>query len=191
MMRVREEEIPDRIRKGDDRKVIALLYEKVLPNVERYIVKNGGRKEDAYDVFQDAITVFYKQVIQGNFDTKYKVYGYIYRISLNYWINKLKKDNRIDLLETYEDIHSVETELPAVYVETDENLLNKLFSAIGQKCIDLLTYTIYNDLLMEDIMIRMEFTSVSAVKMQAKRCKEKLMKEIELNPHLAEKLKGL
>lgn len=191
-MKVQEDQIPELIKQGEDRKVIPLLYKKVLPMVENFVLKNSGRKEDAFDVFQDALMVFYKQVVNNTFDPKYKVYGYLYRISINYWINKIKRDKRIELVE---DLHESPEE-PLEVKETmialnDENILKTLFSGIGEKCIELLTYTIYNNMLMEDIVIRMDFPSVSSVKMQQQRCKQKLMKEIEKNPQLMEKLRDL
>lgn len=188
---MREEQIPELIRQGKDREVISLLYKKVLPLVKRFVVKHSGRKEDANDVFQDALMVFYKQVIKGTFDPKYKVYGYLYRLSINYWINKIKKDSRMQLVDEMgsfekEEMSDQREELVA---GGDENLLHSLFSAIGEKCIELLNYTIYSQLLMEDIMVRMNFPSVSAVKMQQQRCKKKLIEEIEKNPALADKLR--
>jgi RNA polymerase sigma factor (sigma-70 family) len=191
-VKVQEDQIPELIRKGEDRKVIPVLYKKVLPMVENFILKNSGRKEDAFDVFQDALMVFYKQVVNKTFDPKYKVYGYLYRISINYWINKIKRDKKIELVE---DLHESGFE-PLEVKETlvavnEENILKTVFAGIGEKCIELLTYTIYYNLLMEDVVARMGFPSVSAVKMQQQRCKQKLMQEVEKNPKLMEKLREI
>lgn len=192
-MKISEEQIPDLIRNGKDKEVIPHLYKKVFPLVENYIRKNSGRKEDASDVFQDCLLLFYKQVIKNTFDPKYKVYGYLYRISINLWINKIKKEQRIQYLETVGDEAFEEEPSPwdRPPERTDENVIKSLFSGIGEKCVELLTNTVYYNLLMEDIMIRMGFSSVDAVKMQQQRCKQKLIKEIENNPALADKLKGI
>ncbi|GAL84384.1 DNA-directed RNA polymerase specialized sigma subunit [Sporocytophaga myxococcoides] len=192
-MKISEEQIPDLIRNGKDKEVIPHLYKKVFPLVENYIRKNSGRKEDASDVFQDCLLLFYKQVIKNTFDPKYKVYGYLYRISINLWINKIKKEQRIQYLETVGDEAFEEEPSPwdRPQERTDENVIKSLFSGIGEKCVELLTNTVYYNLLMEDIMIRMGFSSIDAVKMQQKRCKQKLIKEIENNPALADKLKGI
>lgn len=192
-MKISEEQIPDLIRKGKDKEVVPHLYKKVFPLVENYVRKNSGRKEDASDVFQDSLLLFYKQVIKNTFDPKYKVYGYLYRISINLWINKIKKEQKIQYLETVgeEALEEEPSHWDRPSERTDENVLRTLFSGIGEKCIELLTYTVYYNLLMEDIMLRMGFTSVDAVKMQQHRCKQKLIKEIENNPALADRLKGI
>ena len=192
-MKISEEQIPELIRNGKDKEVIPHLYKKVFPLVENYIRKNSGRKEDASDVFQDCLLLFYKQVIKNTFDPKYRIYGYLYRISINLWINKIKKEQRIQYLETIGDEAFEEEPSPwdRPPERTDQNVIKSLFSGIGEKCVELLTNTVYYNLLMEDIMIRMGFSSVDAVKMQQQRCKQKLIKEIENNPALADKLKGI
>jgi len=188
---IKEDDIPTYIKQGKDREVVPLLYKKVFPVVERYIIRNSGKKDDALDVFQDALMLLYRQIIENTFNSKYKVYGYLYKICTYKWINKAKKNSKISFIESIEDdAVQEEFDMPEVsQINVDENLIRKLFSPIGEKCIELLTYTIYNNLLMEDIMIRMELNSVSAVKMQSKRCKEKLVKEIEKNPALIDLLR--
>ena len=189
-MNINEDQIPFFIRQGEDRVVIKQLYKKVHPLVKKTILKNGGRKEDADDAFQDAIVVLYQQIIKKTFNNKYKVYGYLYRLSINYWINKIKRDKKITLVEEFKEEALQEDGLKWETKKYSENLLVTLFSSIGEKCVELLTLTTYNDMLLEDIMLRMDFPSVDAVKMQVHRCKKKVMKEIENNPYLSERLRS-
>ena len=190
-MKIKEVDIPDLIKNGHYREVIPLLYKKVFPFVKKYVKKNGGAEEDSFDSFQDALLEFYVQVTNSTYDRKYKVYGYLFKSSIHKWINKVKRDRKFVLKDTLADYeehpdNSIEFE----FLGKNENLLKTLFSAIGDKCIELLTFTIYYNLMIEDIQLRMNFSSVSAVKMQQQRCKQKLMKEIEDNPEIIKILKG-
>jgi len=193
-MKIEEQEIPSLIRQGKDRVVIPLLYKILFPKVKAYILRNRGSKEDADDVFQDAVLLFYTQVVENKFNDKYTVYGYVYRLSINRWLNKIRKDKKlvfVEGLQDEEDRVDERADMRALNVLLNhENVLRKLFSGIGEKCIEILTYTIYYNLMLEDIVLRMGFTSEGAVKMQLKRCKGKLYKEIEKDPSLIEKLKG-
>lgn len=191
-MIVTEENIVSLIKSGKDREVVPVLYKKVYPLVEYYILRNSGTKDDASDVFQDTLLLFYKQIIQNSFDEKYKVYGYLYKISLYKWMNKAKKNSKIKFVDEIENLdYLIEHETANdVISNPDENIIRKLFSSIGEKCIELMTYTTYTSLLLEDIMLRMELNSVAAVKMQLKRCKEKLLKQIEENPSLINQLRN-
>lgn len=190
---IEDSKLIDLIRSGDDRKVMPILYKKVLPQLKNYILRTGGSKDDAFDVFHDALMVFYEQVMKDEFNTKYNVYGFLYRIGVFRWINKLKKDKGIVHYDEMPDFQAEEssTNYDLNEPSRNQNLLQKLFAPIGEKCIELLNYTIYSDLLMEDVMLRMEFTSVEAVRMQQMRCKQKLIKEMENNPSLLQKLKGI
>jgi RNA polymerase sigma factor (sigma-70 family) len=193
-MKIEESQIPELIRLGKDKQVIPVLYDKVLPIVQKFIVRNQGSKDDAFDAFQDALLSFYKQVVKGSFDPKYKVYGYLYRLSINFWLNKLKKDKRVVFESEFNEMDlsddSQNPERMAFIKTSDENVLRTLFSSIGDKCIELLTYTIYQNILMEDIVLRMGMASVDSCKMQVMRCKKKLVQLIEENPALLEKLKS-
>ena len=191
-MKLTESNIPALIRLGRDKEAIQFLYKNVLPAVKKYIRNSRGTHDDAVDIFQDAVLAFYQSVMNGKFDPTYKVFGYVYKLCMFRWINKVQRDK----------LH-FKDELPEIRVETphqwfseseekeEENLLQKLFAPIGEKCLELLNYTIYGDMLMEDIMIRMNFPSETAARMQHKRCKEKLHSELEKRPELLTKLRGL
>ena len=90
-------------------------------------------------------------------------------------------DNQYETSNT-EDYSSID------FLKKEENLIKSLFNDLGDKCIELLNYTIYNNLLLEDIAIRMGLASVGAVKMQLKRCKDKLYKELEEKPEIIDLL---
>lgn len=193
-MKIIEENIPDLIRQQKDKQVISHLYEEVFPTVQRYIKKNNGVADDAYDVFQDAIVYFYNQVVSNSFDPKYTVYGYIFRLSINRWINKLRKDKRMVFNDEIVDVlakDSPDEGFDESYKgnHTDKNTITKFLSHIGEKCVELMTLRIYSNLMFEDVAIRMGYSSEAGAKMQFKRCREKLVNAIKKNPALADQLR--
>ncbi len=191
-MNIVEGNIVHLIKEGKDREVVPVLYKKVYPLVERFILRNSGNREDASDVFQDTLLFFYKQIMSNTFNQKYSVFGYLYKICIHKWINKAKKNKKIVFVDVIENLETpiYEEFSEEIIKNSDANIVRKLFNPIGEKCVELLTYTTYSNLLLEDIMLRMELNSVSAVKMQLKRCKEKLLKQIDENPSLLNVLKG-
>jgi RNA polymerase sigma factor (sigma-70 family) len=190
-MKIVEEEIPNLIRLQNDKQVIAHLYDEVFPTVQRYIKKNNGIADDAYDVFQDALVYFYKQVVTDAFDSKYTVYGYLFRLAINRWINKLNKDKKMvfrnEMVEQLaRDVSYMEEEESN---GNDQNKITKFVSSIGEKCVEILTLRIYSNMMFEDIALRMELNSEAAAKMHFKRCREKLVHSIKMNPALADQLR--
>jgi RNA polymerase sigma factor (sigma-70 family) len=194
IMKIVEKDIPDLIRQQKDKLVFAHLYKEVFPVVQNYIRKNRGIVDDAHDVFQDALMYFYKQVTNDAFDDKYTVYGYLYRISINRWINKINKDKKMVLGTEIEEHFAKDFS----FVESAENIsgdgasttiLKKFVNFLGDKCEELLSLRIYSNMMFEDIVLRMDLTSEASAKMQFKRCREKLIQVIKENPGLEKQLR--
>ncbi len=186
--------ILQKINDGKDDEAINLLYKKVFPLVKKYIVGRGGDKEDVFDLFQDALVEFYKMVGAKKYDSRYKVEAFVYNLCIHKWLNKIKRDQRLVFKDDLEMTVNqyVETErVDYQFLGKEEQLIHQLFEKIGDKCKELLTYTIFNDLMMEDIVIRMGFASIAAAKMQHQRCKQKVLDEIHSNPEILNKLKGI
>lgn len=192
-MKIEEKDIPDLIKQGKDREVIGLFYKLVYPRVKRTILKKGGKKEDVEDVFQDAIMYLYKHILAGKYNDKYTVFGFLFTLCINRWLNSIRKNSRSISVDFQEDEYyqHLEADFQEIAMASnDANLLTSLFGKIGEKCIEMLHYTIYQDLMVEDIQYRMGMETEGATKMQLKRCKEKLYKEIENNPVILQKLRG-
>jgi RNA polymerase sigma factor (sigma-70 family) len=191
-VKLTESNIPELIKTGRDKEAIQSLYKNVLPNVKKYIRNNSGSNEDAFDIFQDALLSFYQSVMENKFDVQYKVYGYVYKLCVYRWINKAQRER----LQFKEELPDVRVEEPKAWFsenepKDEEALLRNLFSSLGEKCLELLNYTIYKGMLLDDIMLRMNFQSAAAVRMQHMRCKEKLMTEMKNKPEILFKLRGL
>ena len=195
-MKIVENQIPELIRQQKDKMVIDHLYKELFPTVQRHIKKNNGIVEDAYDVFQDAIVYFYKLVSTNKYDDeKYTVYGFIYRLAINRWINKLNKDKKMvfktEIGEEFtKDETIIDIEDSIEVHRSEKNIIRKFVNYIGERCVELLTYRVYSNMMFEDIMYRMEFNSESATKMYFKRCREKMVTVLKENPALAAQLKG-
>jgi RNA polymerase sigma factor (sigma-70 family) len=190
-MKIQEHQIPSLIQQGKAKEAVSDLYKYVFPNVKKYILANNGSKDDALDAFQEALMRLYTLVMENRFNSeKYKVYGFVYRISIYHWIDKLRKDKRMIFQEEMKE-YGIEEPLETAVKPEEENYIRSLFSSIGEKCIELLTCTVFYDMLMEDVAIRMGFASVAAARMQQQRCKQKLMEEMARNPHLLDKIKGI
>ncbi len=194
-MKIKESDIPALILKGEEKKAISNLYNEVFPKVKKFISSRNGISDDAYDIFQDGLVFFYNQVMKNEFDRKYNVYGYLFKVCINRWLNKIKRDKKIQLTEdllsfdqgtmpsTINDMNYVRPE------KKQEELIKKLFSDLGEKCKSVLTFSIFYDLSIEDIQSRVDMKSEGAVKMKLKRCKEKLQSKLSEDPQLLNLLK--
>lgn len=190
-MKIIEEQIPELILQNKNNVVLSHLYKEVFPSVQKYIKRNNGISDDAHDVFQDAIMFFYRQVTEKKFDAKYKVYGYLFRIAINKWLNKISKDRKMMFhTEIAEEVGGVFVTEIASQDSSPNEVLSKFLKFLGAKCVELLTYRVYSDMMFEDIVLRMDYISEAAAKMHFKRCREKLVEIIKNNPELADQLRN-
>ena len=181
-----DKEIITNIRGGKDDKAIAALYKEVLPGIVKFIIKYGGSKEEALDLFQDAIINFYRKVMNGQYnEERYKIHGYIFTVSKNLWINRLQKTKRMVVLEPDEmDFSDQKSVLDDIILSDRDDLVKKLFSYLDQKCIDILTMSIYHSLSMKKIAEKMGMTSDNVAKVNNYRCKQKLVELVKSNESL-------
>jgi RNA polymerase sigma factor (sigma-70 family) len=167
------------IREGKDGKALGALYKNLLPKIRAYVKANNGSDDEAFDVFQDAVVIFFKQVMTDKFDEKYKVSAFIYSVCRNLWINRAKKINKhVDVDNSLNQIHSDDF-VDEIYNREKRQIVKDLFEKLDVKCRELLTLSVYQNLSMEDIKNRLGFASENAAKTSNYRCKKKLTQLIK------------
>ena len=184
-MKFTDQEVLAAIRKGDDDPALAFLYKKHWPVIRRYVVKNNGTEEEAQDIFQDAIIAFYRHVKLNKFNDRYEIGAFIFSVGRNFWINKVKKDQKqAKLSEEVTHERWEENILHDIITEERAALVRKVFSKMGEKCRELLTYTIFHRYSMHEVCELMGFSTENAAKTRNYKCKQQLIKLVHEHDHL-------
>src|SRR5690606_10847405 len=89
-----ESEIFERICKGDE-KALELLYKKYYRMMTKLVITNSGTEEEARDVYQEALIVFWQKATSGNLVLTSKMSTYIYSICQNLWRKELDRKKRL------------------------------------------------------------------------------------------------
>lgn len=173
-------EIKVALRKGDLRKAFDLLYKSTWPKIQNYVMTNSGSKAEAEDIFHDALTVFFKQVKLGKYDAQYDADGYIYVVARNLWINSAKKKNHQVALGDLDAPADIDLHLQIVQQERYEVIM-RMLAVIGERCKELLTWTIFHNLKLDEVKEKMGFQSVDAVKTKHYKCKQRLIAQVKEN----------
>lgn len=184
-------EIIEAIHKGNDREMLTFLYNTILPRVTRYILNNNGTRDDAFDIFQDAVITFHRFVKENRFRKEGNPEVFIFCICRNLWINKAKKDKKQMRMpegyELYEDDAS--TALESIITTERADIVKKMLSKLGKKCEELLKLSVYDNMSLKEISLQMGFTSEDAVKTQKYKCKQKLIGYIKEHNGILEGIK--
>ena len=154
------------------------LYEEVFPVVADIVSKQGGSFQDAKDIFQDALIIFYEKSIEGELNVKLSNEAYIVGIAKHLWIKKFKVKNRLLSFDALEK----QITLPGDYFEPGTiktNRLLRLLEVAGKKCIELLRSIYYDKLSMNEVSQVHGFSNPHSASVQKYKCIEKIKVMVE------------
>lgn len=171
------------IRAGDENSVLRVLYDELLPYIKNMIISNSGTDDDAFDVFQEGILVFYKYVKTNKFNETHKIESFVYAVCKNIWLNKLKKEARNTRLDDNMKNVLYEPDLSKEIAGKDKlEKMNEALSSLGPRCKQLLSLMYFEQMSMKEIAVKMGFSSENAVKTKNYKCKQRLIKFLNENP---------
>ncbi|MBN8703686.1 MAG: sigma-70 family RNA polymerase sigma factor [Bacteroidetes bacterium] len=176
------------IKSGNSESVLTHLYKVAKPKVKSLVLQNNGDEDEAQDIFQDAVVAFYKYVLAGQFKEGNSVTGFIYSISRNLWINRAKQKNRlVGNIENHTDVQFDGADAYTQTVSKERALkIQEILAMLGERCKELLTYSIFNKMSMEDISQKMGFSNADTAKTKNYKCKQRLIQLVKENQHLKE-----
>lgn len=189
----KKEEILKSIKTGQNQKVLDWLYHSSLNKVRAYIKNNSGNHEEANDIFQDAVIIFFQKVLRNEFDQKQDIDGFIFTVAKHLWIDKIRKEKTA---KKYND--SLD---PDTYIDANDQLyqlmekektsrMKKAFEQLDEKCREILNSSIHLRLSMKEICEQLGYKNESVAKSAHYRCKKYLAKVVKNDKELMTILKG-
>lgn len=160
---MKDEHIIISLREGKIQKAVKGLYS-AFPLINQHVSKNSGSKEDAEDLFQDALVILYKKVKDPEFKLSSSLSTFLFGIAKNLWYQELKRRNKVLEPEIFEEDFS-ESDL---YKQAEE-----AFKLLGDKCREILILFYYAGKSMSEIAKIMSFSNERVAKTQKYRCIEK------------------
>jgi len=180
------------IQQGENDPVLAYLYEHTLKKVRRYVLQNNGSQEEASDIFQDAVVIFFNQVKQNKFNQQYGIDGFIFSVSRNLWIDKVRRDKRFQ----NKDLSLMESEFPDssdhlgdLITQEKSSAMRSVFEKLDEKCQKILRFSIFEKLSMKEIGEKMGYANENVAKTNNYRCKQYLQKLVNEDKNLLNLLK--
>jgi len=162
-------------------RMLSQLYLDYFPVIRSFIMDNSGDVSEAEDVFQDAMVVFYTKVRNPEFKLNCQAKTYIYSVSKNLWLNKLKSKDRFSLMDTKLEFIDIPNEaFEVLNLDSKYGKVMKHFSKMGTKCRDVLYHFYFHRMSMHSIAEEMGFANEQVAKNKKSRCLSKL-KEMVFN----------
>lgn len=166
-------------------RAFSAVYNQFYSRIEYYIIQNSGSREDAADVFQDAILVLLDKVKTKNDDMRSTIYTFLYSVSRNIWFNRLKRKQTFDKIVKEQKIADLEEESYDILEEEEySESFYELLDAAGEDCKTIFKYYYFDNLKMDKISKLMGLANSQIAKNKKYRCLKKLRMVINNNPAL-------
>ncbi len=164
---MKDSEILERIRKGDE-SALDYLYKKNYKMMTKLVINNNGSEDEAKDVYQEALIVFWQKVTSGNLMLSSKISTFLYSICQNLWRKELERKSRMSNEEK-----DAEEEMDFDRQERIE-VINRCIGQLGETCRRILTYYYFDNLSMHDIADVLGFANADTAKTKKYKCKKEL-----------------
>jgi DNA-directed RNA polymerase specialized sigma24 family protein len=150
------------------------LYKKAFPTVARYIARMGGSLEEAQDIFQDALVVYYEKASSKPNEIVLSEKAYLVGIARKLWLQRYKASNKIERL------NDLDTEVvPEERLSTAKILY--YLETTGQKCMELLKAYYYDCLPVGNVAEVFGYSGTRSATVAKYKCLEKVRETVKKN----------
>ena len=143
------------------------LYEKAFPAIAHYIARKGGNLEEAQDIFQDTLVIYYEKRVSAQAGVIVNEKAYLLGIAKNLWSQHFKTGLKNQPLDGF-DTEAVPEEQLAT-----GKLLHYLETS-GKKCMELLKAYYYDHLQVDSIARLFGYSGIHSATVAKYKCLEKV-----------------
>lgn len=167
-----DNKIIEEIRHGNLDKPVKWLYRE-LPKVKALVLKSGGSKSDAREIFHDGLIVLIEKVEQSEFELSSKLSTFLFGICRFLWINKSRKRTK-DKIE-FTDKSEIEAPICDYDEEKEEKIqqMEKALARISSKCQNIINRFYFLKQSLQKIADDLNASSVNSIKTQKYKCIER------------------
>ncbi|MBK7681276.1 MAG: sigma-70 family RNA polymerase sigma factor [Bacteroidetes bacterium] len=170
-----EEEQIRLLQNGDDR-ILQVIYRQYYQTIVNLVMNNSGSLQEAKDIYQETLIIFYEKVKDENFELNCKLKTYLYSISRNLWLKQLQHKKRftnsISDSEEYLEIPWEE----AGKKEDQYQAMHTALESLGEPCRSILKDFYMHSQSMEEITEKFGYTNADNAKNQKYKCLKRLKK---------------
>lgn len=164
----------------DDDVALGRLYKLHFPMVLFFVQSNNGTEDDAKDIFQEAVIVFYEKIKAGQLELNCQIKTYLYSVCRRLWLKKLSRSSRfsngmvedtaLELTDATEDAQQAEEN------ELKFSAMANALAQLGEPCKTLLEDFYIKSMGMPEITEKFGYNNADSAKNQKYKCLMRLKK---------------
>jgi RNA polymerase sigma factor (sigma-70 family) len=164
--------------RNEDEAALSYLYKFHFPMILHFVQNNNGSEDEAKDIYQEAVIIFYEKIRDGGLELNCQIKTYLYSVCRRLWLKRLALKNRFaGVISEADTFVEVEEDLAAA--DEREEKFNKMGEALcllGEPCKTLLEDFYIQDLSMQSITEKLGYTNADNTKNQKYKCLMRLKK---------------
>ena len=161
--------------KKEENAAFERLHKDCFPAVARYIKQNSGSRQDAEDIFQEAIIVLLYKIRQPEFLLTASLKTFLFSISKNLWLKKLRDNQRVTIADE-SSLASLSTD-DSETAHQHENELAGWLQKITANCRRILQAVFYLNEPISSLMRKMGWKNKHTAANQKYKCIEQIRRE--------------
>jgi len=171
------EKIIEGLRNQDDN-IIRYIYKTNYPVIEHHIKKNRGKKEDAKDIFQEALIIIFKKIKNEKLVLTCSFSSFLYSVCKHQWYKILREKNNFPVIHLSSlDGYIYKPGLNEKIERRKLELFEYHFNRLSKDCKKILKLHL-SGVSIAEIMKRMGYTSKEHTTDRKYRCKKSLINRI-------------
>ncbi len=165
---MKDSQILKKIKCGDET-ALDFIYKKNYKMMTRMVIRNNGTEDEAKDIYQEAILIFWQKARRDDFVLTSKISTFIYSVCQNLWRKELERKNRIsgEMKDDQKEFNDFDTQ------ERNE-IIRECIDSLGETCRKVLMYYYFDNMSMSDIAQKLGFANSDTAKTKKYKCKREL-----------------
>jgi RNA polymerase sigma factor (sigma-70 family) len=155
--------------------VLDYLYQANLKMISKLVCENNGTEEDAVEILQDTLVLFWEKVVKGNLNLTSKISTYLYAVAKNKWLQEL---NRRKKIASIDDIYNNPGNDRSVMEQLEEEETNKIVRSCIKRlkplCRKILILYYYHERSLREIKDITGLANEDVAKAKKYQCKKEL-----------------
>jgi len=138
------------------------------------ILANGGTRQDAEDIFQEALVIFCRKAKEYDFQLTSQLSTYLYGICNFLWKDEKRRTQKFLPTEVDDELIKADEASITELIEEDTRVkqAEKVLNELGERCRELLLLFYNGGIRLKDIARKMGYSSEATAKNQKYKCLE-------------------
>ncbi|MFM1744569.1 MAG: hypothetical protein RLZZ630_506 [Bacteroidota bacterium] len=172
---VDQDELIIALRSGDEQ-ALRQVYRAHYTMVVNMVTNNAGSLQEAKDVYQETIIVFYENIRREGFELNCRLKTYLYSVARRIWLKQLERkkkfNGRIEDSDEFVELGMEEESRR----EEQFAAMHVALESLGEPCRSILKDFYLNKQSMEEITLKFGYTNTDNTKNQKYKCLKRLKK---------------